>query len=44
MYVVQSGSVKDLSLRLRHASYRSSDKGGEIDEVRVIVEYPLNIL
>lgn len=43
-YVVQSGPVKDLSLRLRHASYRSSDRGGEIDEIRVIAEYPLNIL
>ncbi|OCR25733.1 porin [Pseudomonas syringae] len=43
-YVVQAGPAKDLSLRVRHASYRSSDRGGEIDEIRVIVEYPLSIL
>ncbi|MGY1917478.1 OprD family porin [Pseudomonas tolaasii] len=43
-YVVQEGSAKNLSFRLRHASYRSPDKGGEIDEIRVIIEYPLNIL
>ncbi|TDV59709.1 OprD family porin [Pseudomonas sp. LP_7_YM] len=43
-YVVQSGQAKDLSFRLRHASYRSADRGGEIDEVRLIAEYPFNIL
>lgn len=42
-YVVQSGVVKNLSLRLRNATYRSSDRGGDVDEVRVIVEYPINI-
>ena len=43
-YVVQSGSVKNLSLRLRQATYRSSsfDKGAE--DVRLIIEYPLSIL
>ncbi|ASV34837.1 OprD family porin [Pseudomonas reactans] len=42
-YVVQEGPAKNLSFRLRHASYRSSDRGGEIDEIRIITEYPLNI-
>jgi imipenem/basic amino acid-specific outer membrane pore len=42
-YVMQEGAAKNLSFRLRHASYRSSDKGGKIDELRLIVEYPLNI-
>lgn len=42
-YVVQSGHAKDLSLRLRNASYRSSDRGGKIDEVRIIIEYPLSV-
>ena len=42
-YVVQSGPAKDLSLRLRNAKYRSKDRGGEIDEVRIIVEYPISI-
>ncbi|MGY1893646.1 OprD family outer membrane porin, partial [Pseudomonas sp. SDT291_1_S447] len=32
-YVVQEGPAKNLSFRLRHASYRSSDRGGEIDEI-----------
>lgn len=47
-YVVPEGPAKDLSLRLRQATYRSSDGvyGGSpsIDEVRVIIEYPLSIL
>ncbi|WP_296258103.1 MULTISPECIES: OprD family porin [unclassified Pseudomonas] len=43
-YVIQSGPVKNLSFRVRHASYRSSERGGQIDEVRVITEYPLNVL
>lgn len=51
-YVIQSGAAKDLSLRVRHAVYRANDAahsavgsvGQDIDEVRVIVEYPLNIL
>jgi imipenem/basic amino acid-specific outer membrane pore len=43
-YTLQSGPAKDLSLRVRQASYRSTDRGGEIDEVRVIIEYPISIL
>ncbi|MHC8381878.1 OprD family porin [Pseudomonas sp. LB3P14] len=42
-YVVQEGTAKNLSFRLRNATYRSSDRGGKIDEVRLIIEYPLSI-
>ena len=42
-YVLQDGAAKGLSFRVRHASYRSDERGGQIDEVRVITEYPLNI-
>jgi imipenem/basic amino acid-specific outer membrane pore len=50
-YVIQSGAAKDLSFRVRQASVRSSDsynlsEGGSsgLDEVRIITEYPLDIL
>lgn len=44
-YVLQSGAAKDLSFRLRQATYRAEDAVGvDIDEVRLIVEYPLSIL
>lgn len=46
-YVVQQGAAKDLSFRVRQATYRSSDADAigvpDIDEVRLIAEYPLNI-
>lgn len=44
-YVVQSGVAKDLSLRVRQATLRGS-KGyryGNMDEVRVILEYPWSL-
>lgn len=51
-YVVQAGAAKDLSVRVRHSSWRAnSDMAGfgsagatALDEVRVITEYPLDIL
>jgi imipenem/basic amino acid-specific outer membrane pore len=47
-YVIQSGPAKDLSLRIRQATYRSSDGvyygSASIDELRLIAQYPLNIL
>ena len=47
-YVFQAGPAKDLSLRVRQATYRSSDGvyygSPSIDEVRLIAEYPLSIL
>ena len=46
-YVVQSGSAKDLALRLQWATNRGGNGYGELDndtdEYRVIVDYPLNI-
>lgn len=46
-YVVQSGPAKNLSLRVRQATYRSSDNvygSPSLDELRLIAQYPLNIL
>ncbi|MCY1530073.1 Porin D [compost metagenome] len=47
-YTVQAGPAKDLNMRVRQATYRSSDGvyygSPSIDEVRVILEYPLSIL
>ncbi|MGQ7858337.1 OprD family porin [Pseudomonas sp. 32A] len=43
-YVVQGGNLKDLSLRLRQATVRSSSFESDLEEVRLIVEYPLAIL
>ncbi|MNQ44587.1 OprD family porin [Pseudomonas fluorescens] len=42
-YVVQSGPAKDLSFRVRQATHRASSFDNDIDEVRIITEYPLNI-
>ena len=45
-YVLQSGVAKDLSFRVRQATYRANDAADVRDnnEVRLIVEYPLSIL
>jgi imipenem/basic amino acid-specific outer membrane pore len=45
-YVLQNGPAKDLSMRVRHSTHRGSSNqiDGDTDEVRLIVEYPLNIL
>ncbi|MCU1716767.1 OprD family porin [Pseudomonas sp. 5P_3.1_Bac2] len=47
-YVFQEGAAKDLSLKVRQATYRSSDGvyygSPSADELRLIVEYPLSIL
>jgi imipenem/basic amino acid-specific outer membrane pore len=45
-YVVQNGYAKDLSLRVRHAVHRGSSNqiDGDVNEVRVILEYPLSVL
>ena len=49
-YVVQEGPAKDLSLRLRNAIYRGSNSDyrstnyDNLNDTRLIVEYPLNIL
>ena len=43
-YVVQSGSLKDLSLRIRQANTRATQFESDLDEFRLIVEYPLSVL
>jgi hypothetical protein len=43
-YVVQSGSLKDLSLRVRQATTRATAFESDLNEVRVIIEYPLAVL
>jgi len=43
-YVVQGGQFKDLSFRIRQATIRSSAFESDLDEFRLIVEYPLAIL
>lgn len=43
-YVVQSGPAKDLSIRLRQATTRASQFESDLDEVRIITEYPISIL
>jgi len=42
-YVVQSGPAKDLGLQIRHASHRSSALGNSLDEMRLILDYPLSL-
>ncbi|UCZ83436.1 OprD family porin [Pseudomonas sp. L5B5] len=43
-YVFQSGQLKDLSLRIRQATVRSSRFESDLEEFRLIVEYPLALL
>ena len=43
-YVVQTGTLKDMSFRLRQANTRATTFESDLDEVRVIIEYPLAIL
>jgi hypothetical protein len=44
MYVAQGGSLKDLSLRIRQATTRASQFESDLDEIRLIVEYPCQVL
>lgn len=43
-YVVQAGGLKDLSVRIRQATTRATAFESDLDEVRLIVEYPLSVL
>ena len=51
-YVFQEGAAKDLSIRVRHSTWRANGEyngggniaGNDLDEIRVITEYPLSIL
>ena len=42
-YVIQEGAAKDLSFRVRQAFYRNSFEG-DLNDFRLIVEYPLSVL
>jgi imipenem/basic amino acid-specific outer membrane pore len=46
-YVVQEGAAKDLSFRIRQATVRSDRAFGssnDLEDVRLIVSYPLSVL
>ncbi len=45
-YVVQSGTFKDVSLRLRNATYRTNYEkfARDVDETRSIVSYNFSVL
>jgi imipenem/basic amino acid-specific outer membrane pore len=46
-YVVQTGPAKDLSFRVRQAWHRANHDDafeGNIDEFRLIIDYPLSVL
>ncbi|MNP82573.1 Porin D precursor [compost metagenome] len=45
-YVVQSGTFKDVSLRLRSATYRTNYEqfARDVDETRLIVSYNFSLL
>lgn len=42
-YVIQEGAAKDLSFRVRHATYRANF-GRDLNDTRLIIEYPLSVL
>jgi len=42
-YVIQEGAAKDLSFRVRNAVHRANS-GGDVNDFRLIVEYPLSVL
>ncbi|BCG24966.1 TPA: OprD family porin [Pseudomonas aeruginosa] len=43
-YVVQTGSLKDMSFRIRQANTRATQYESDLDEFRLIVEYPITVL
>ncbi|MFG9007931.1 OprD family porin [Pseudomonas aeruginosa] len=43
-YVVQTGSFKDMSFRIRQANTRATQYESDLDEFRLIVEYPITVL
>ncbi|MOA70107.1 Porin-like protein NicP precursor [compost metagenome] len=43
-YVVQSGALKNLSLKWRNSTMRRDFSANEFDENRLIISYPLGIL
>lgn len=45
-YVIQEGAAKDLSFRVRNSIYRANSDfyGSDVNDLRLIVEYPLSVL
>lgn len=43
-YLVQNGFAKNLSLRARYATYRSSGFSNDVNDFRIIVEYPWDVI
>ncbi|QIB50059.1 MULTISPECIES: OprD family porin [Pseudomonas] len=43
-YIVQSGKFHGLSFRVRQATARATAFESDLDEVRIIIEYPLDII
>jgi imipenem/basic amino acid-specific outer membrane pore len=45
-YVVQDGPAKNLSLRARYGVHRgnSAEPRGDMDEIRLITEFPFKLL
>ncbi|WP_106477867.1 OprD family porin [Phytohalomonas tamaricis] len=43
-YVIQTGSLKNLAVRWRNSSFRSGVNTRDLDENRIIFNYPLSIL
>lgn len=43
-YVVQSGPLKDMSFKWRNSSLRRDFSNFDIDENRVIINYPIKFL
>jgi imipenem/basic amino acid-specific outer membrane pore len=45
-YVIQEGAAKDLSFRVRSSVYRANSDfyGADVNDLRLIVEYPLSVL
>jgi imipenem/basic amino acid-specific outer membrane pore len=42
-YVVQSGAAKNLGVQIRHATNRSGALDSDLDETRLIVDYPFDV-
>ncbi len=43
-YTIQSGTLRDLSLRWRNSSLRKNFNSNEFDENRLIISYPISLL
>lgn len=43
-YVVQTGSMKGMSFRVRQATTRATQFESDLDEIRLITEYPFSVL